>query len=141
MEKKTTSSGRSKEVEMTSAEHCPSELSSCSFRSNLWAQPTSQVPVGTWEMRGKRQLVQGDFRQQIKGRHWGRPAERGSARGGGADGPKIDLGERQRRDSALPETQGHLPSGGQEGASRWLILRTEMSGSFRSHSCRWGKMA
>lgn len=126
---------------MTSTEHCPSELSCCSFRSNLWAQPTSQVPVGTWEMRGKRQLDKGNFRRQIKGRHWGRPGERGREWRGGADGPKIDLGQRQRLGSALPETKEHLLSGRQEGASQWLDLSRKTSGSFRSHPCQWGKTA
>lgn len=104
---------------MTSTEHCPLELSGCSFRSNLWAQPTSQVPVGTWEMKGKRQVDKGNFRRQIKGKHRGRPGERGREHRGGADGPKMDLG-RQGWDSALPETKGHLPPGGQEGpATGW----------------------
>lgn len=118
---------------MTSTEHCPSELSGCSFRSNLWAQPTSQVPVGTWEMRGKRQVDKGNFRRQIKGKHRGRPGERGGEQRGGADGPKTD--------SALPETKGHLPPGGQEGASQWLVLRRKKSGRFRSQPDRVGKLA
>lgn len=73
--------------------------------------------MGTWGRRGKRQLDKGNFRRPIKGRHWGRPGDRGRERRGGADGWKTDLGQRQRQASALPETKGHLPSGGQEGAS------------------------
>ena len=67
---------------MTSTGYCPLKLSCCSFRSNLWAQPTSQVPVGTWEMKGKRQEDEGELPTQIKERRW-ETRERGGARRGG----------------------------------------------------------
>lgn len=46
---------------MTSTAHCPLQLSCSSFRSNLWAQPTFQVPVGTWETRGEEARGQGEL--------------------------------------------------------------------------------
>lgn len=122
MEEKKNTSGQGKE--MTSTEHCPSELSGCSFRSNLWAQPTSQVPVGTREIRGKRQVDKGNFRRQIKGKHRGRPGE-GKRAEGRSRWPED-------RPGTLPETKEHLPLGGQEGASQRLVLKRKKRGRFRS---------
>lgn len=96
------------------------------------------LPRFLWELGkwgGKGNWTRGTSDDKSKAGTGGRRGGRGREQRGGADGPKIDLGQRQRLDSALPETKGHLPSGRQEGASQWLDLRRKMSGSFRSHPC------
>ena len=92
-------------------------------------------------MKGKRQEDDAELPTQIKARHW-ETRERGGARGGGgwAGGLKIDLGQQQGSESALPETNGHLPLGGQERQASSKPER-QKSGRFQNHSCPCRKNA
>ena len=84
-------------------------------------------------MRGKTQRDEGNFRLQIKARHW-ETRERGREQRGGADGLKIDP------DSGKGVT---LPFLRQMDTFLWVVrkdkpaanLRRQKSGRFQSHSC------
>lgn len=120
---------------MTSTGHCPLELSCRSFRSNLWAQPTSQGSCGNLGNEEEEAAGRGELPTTNQSKAPGETREREESGGEGADGLKIDLRQRRGSDSALPETNGHLPLGGQERASQRPGPRRQKSGRFQSRPC------
>ena len=86
-------------------------------------------------MKGKRQRDKEELPTTNQSKALGETRERGRERRRGADGLKIGPGQWRGRDPALPETNGHLPLGGQGRVSQQPDLRGQKSGRFQSHCC------